>query len=38
MRKGRFIISGRVEIVTDEATLAEIWAANLLLKQYLAEH
>jgi hypothetical protein len=38
MRKGRFIISGRVEIVTDETTLAEIRAANLLLKRYLVEH
>jgi hypothetical protein len=28
MRKGRFIISGRAEIVTAEATLSEIWAAN----------
>jgi general stress protein 26 len=28
-------ISGKAEIVTDESTLAEIWAANPLLKQYL---
>jgi hypothetical protein len=35
MRKGRLIISGRAETVTDEATLAEIWAANPLLMQYL---
>jgi len=28
-------ISGRAEIVTDESTLADIWAANPLLKQYL---
>ena len=28
-------ISGQAEVVTDESTLAEIWAANPLLKQYL---
>lgn len=28
-------ISGRAEIVTDNATLAEIWAGNPLLKHYL---
>ena len=28
-------ISGSAELVTDESTLAEIWAANPLLKQYL---
>ena len=28
-------ISGKAEVVTDESTLAEIWAANPLLKQYL---
>ena len=28
-------ISGRAEVVTDESTLAEIWAGNPLLKQYL---
>jgi len=28
-------ISGRAETVTDESTLAEIWADNPLLKQYL---
>lgn len=28
-------IAGRAELVTDESTLAEIWAANPLLKQYL---
>jgi general stress protein 26 len=28
-------ISGRAEVVTDESTVAEIWAANPLLKQYL---
>ena len=28
-------ISGRAVVVTDESTLAEIWVANPLLKQYL---
>jgi general stress protein 26 len=28
-------ISGSAEVVTDESTLAEIWAGNPLLKQYL---
>jgi len=28
-------ISGRAEVVADESTLAEIWAANPLLKLYL---
>lgn len=28
-------ITGEAEIVTDESTLAEIWATNPLLKQYL---
>ncbi|YCM44521.1 pyridoxamine 5'-phosphate oxidase family protein [Verrucomicrobiaceae bacterium 227] len=28
-------ISGKAELVGDETTLAEIWAANPLLKQYL---
>ena len=28
-------ISGHAEVVTDESTLADIWSANPLLKQYL---